>query len=281
MFLDSTRARLKEGGADDQDSGLRVVEVARNRQAVVAGAKVVIAADGLGGGCLNGSREFRRIAARDSLIGAGTALASAPADYRRGTIYMAVGRGGYVGQVVLEDGGLDVAAALDRRMVADSGNPAEAARRIVERAGLPWPDELSRQKWHGTPSLTRRLAHVAAHRVLVVGDAGAYIEPFTGEGMTWAMLTGAAVAPFACDAIDGDARRAAKRWEARHRRLLGRRMFLCRAACRMLRFEQIAGAAVAVANRCPLLAKPVVRILTGSRINLVHFSPLNFLSSPS
>ena len=258
-----------------------MVELSNDRESVLATAKIVIAADGLGGSFLNGSPEFRRIAARDSLIGAGVVLARAPVDYRRGTIYMAVGRGGYIGQVMLENGALDVAAALDRRVLAGGGNPAEAARRIVERAGLPWPNELSRLKWHGTPPLTRRLAHVTGHRVFVVGDAGAYVEPFTGEGMTWAMLTGAAVAPIACNAIDGDARRAAERWQAMHRRLLGRRMFVCRAICRLLRSERLAGAAIAVTNRLPSLAAPLVRLLAGSRTALPHILDPMFSSSPS
>jgi flavin-dependent dehydrogenase len=275
MFLDATRARLRDESAGGRRTDRRIVELSSGRESVLASAKIVITADGLGGGFLNGSREFRRIAARDTLIGAGAVLAAPPPDYRHGTIYMAVGRGGYVGQVCLEDGKLDVAAALDRRMLAGrgvpwarqrvGGNPAEAARRIVERAGLPWPEELSRLKWHGTPPLTRRLAHVAAHRIFVIGDAGAYIEPFTGEGMTWAMLAGAAVAPLACEAIDGDPRRAAGRWEAMHRSLLGRRMLVCRATCRLLRSERIAGVATAVAERLPWLAVPLVRFLAGSR----------------
>jgi len=279
VFLDDTRARLCEETADEHLHLHRTVELKSGGAFVLARAKVVIAADGLGGGFLNGSHEFRRIAARDSLIGAGAVLAQAPADIRRGTIYMAVGRGGYVGQVCLENGALDVAAALDRRMLANTGNPADAARRIVERAGLPWPAELSRLKWHGTPTLTRRLAHVAAHRVLVAGDAGAYVEPFTGEGMTWAMLTGAAVAPIACEAIDGEPRQAADRWEAMHRRLLGRRMIICRAVCRLLRSERLAGAAIAIAKRFPWLAAPILQIVAGKAARPV--SELTLISSPS
>lgn len=270
-LIDGARARLRESGADARGCNRRTIELTDGRETVVATAKIVIAADGLGGSFLNGSREFHRIAARDSLIGAGVVLARVPTDYRPNTIYMAVGRGGYIGQVRLENGELDVAAAIDRRTLSRGGNPAEAARRIVERAGLPWPEELSRLKWHGTPALTRRLAHVAAHRVFVVGDAGAYVEPFTGEGMTWAMLTGAAVAPIACNAIDGDPRRSAERWEAMHRRLLGRRMFVCRAICRLLRSEKIAGVAIAAAARLPWLAAPLVKLLAGSPTVLPRF----------
>jgi menaquinone-9 beta-reductase len=231
----------------------------------MAAAKLVIAADGLRGSLLENCAEFPRVAARDSLIGVGAVLASAAPHYRPGTIYMAVGKGGYVGQVRLEDGRLDVAAALDRRLLAGASSPAQAARGIVEQAGFPWPEELARLKLHGTPSLTRRLARVAGQLLFVVGDAGAYVEPFTGEGMAWAMLTGCAVAPLACAAIEDDSPRLDRQWEAMHRRLLGQRMFVCRAISRLLRSPRITGMAIATLKHFPWLATPIVRYMTAPR----------------
>jgi flavin-dependent dehydrogenase len=46
--------------------------------------------------------------------------------------------------------------------------------------------------WLGTLPLTRRTPRPAGHRVLVVGDAAGYVEPFTGEGMAWALATASA-----------------------------------------------------------------------------------------
>jgi flavin-dependent dehydrogenase len=261
-FLAGTRARLRD---TDDDPDRRVVELSDGSNSFDVAAKLVIAADGLRGSLLENSAEFPRMAARDSLIGVGAVLASAPPQYRPGTIYMAVGKGGYVGQVRLEDGRLDVAAALDRRSLAGASSPAQAARRIVEHAGFPWPEELSRLKWHGTPPLTRRLASVACRRVFVIGDAGAYVEPFTGEGMAWAMLTACAVAPLACEAIDNDSPRLARQWQTTHRRLLGQRMFVCRAISRLLRSERITRIAVATLKHLPWLVAPLVRYLTAPR----------------
>jgi flavin-dependent dehydrogenase len=262
QFLDGTRARL---GANADRADQRHVELSNGSESVTAAAKLVIAADGLRGSLLENCAEFPRVAARDSLIGVGAVLASAAPQYRPGTIYMAVGNGGYVGQVRLEDGRLDVAAALDRRLLTSEGGAAQAVRRIVEQAGFPWPEELSRLKWHGTPPLTRRLAHVAGRRLLVVGDAGAYVEPFTGEGMAWAMLTGCAVAPLACAAIENDSPRLARQWEAAHRRLLGQRMFVCRAISRLLRSPRMTGMAIATLQNLPWIATPIVRCMTAPR----------------
>ena len=40
-------------------------------------------------------------------------------------------------------------------------------------------------------------------RVLAVGDAAGFVEPFTGEGMGWALVTGRAAAGMALDAVHG------------------------------------------------------------------------------
>jgi menaquinone-9 beta-reductase len=261
-FLDGTRARLGDN-ADSADQ--RLVELSNGSSSVTAATNLVIAADGLRGSLLENCAEFPRVAARDSLIGVGAVLASAASHYRPGTVYMAVGKGGYVGQVRLEDGRLDVAAALDRRLIASASSPAKAALRIVEQAGFPWPEELSRLKWHGTPPLTRRLTRVEGRRLFVVGDAGAYVEPFTGEGMAWAMLTGCVVAPLACAAIESDSPRLGGQWEATHRRLLGQRMFVCRAISRLLRSPRMTGMAIATLEHLPWLATPIVRYLTAPR----------------
>jgi flavin-dependent dehydrogenase len=241
----------------------RCVQLSSVADTVQVAAKVVIAADGLRGSLLAARPEFHRVTAPDSLVGIGTTLATPPPSFRAGTIYMAVAHGGYVGQVRLEDGRLDVAAAVDRRLLADAGGPAQAAKQIVEAAGFPWPGELSALKWHGTPPLTRRLARVAGPRLFVIGDAGAYVEPFTGEGMAWAMLSACAVAPIVCEAVEHDSpQRLMARWEAAHRQLLGRRMLVCRGISKLLRSPRLSHAAIAALDRFPWLASPLLRYLS-------------------
>jgi flavin-dependent dehydrogenase len=259
-FLDGVQARLSR-----ETHRERIVQLSGASRTVEVAAKVVIAADGLRGGLLANDPEFPRIAAPDSLLGIGTTLSAAPAECAVGTIYMAVGDGGYVGQVRLENGGLVVAGAITRRLLADASTVEGAAGRIVEQAGLHWPVELSRVKWQGTPPLTRRLARVAGHRLFAIGDAGAYVEPFTGEGMAWAMLSACAVIPLANAAVDRDSPEWALRWDALHRQLLGRRIVVCRGISRMLRSPRLTRTAVVVFDKLPWLAAPLVRSMTVPR----------------
>jgi flavin-dependent dehydrogenase len=256
-FLDGVQARLS-----CETHRERIVQLSGASRTVEVAAKVVIAADGLRGGLLANDPDFPRISAPDSLVGIGVALSAAKAECAAGTIYMAVGDGGYVGQVRLEDGGLVVAGAITRRMLADASTVEGAARRIVEQAGLHWPGELSQVKWQGTPPLTRRLARVAGRRLFVIGDAGAYVEPFTGEGMAWAMLSACAVVPLANAAVDRDSSEWALRWDALHRQLLGRRMIVCRGISRMLRSPRLTRTAVVVLDKLPWLAAPLIRSMT-------------------
>jgi len=232
---------------------------AGNRSTIVADA--VVAADGIHGGFLSRQTTFRRQPARGSRIGAGAVLAKSPAFYGPGAIYMAVGNGGYVGFVRLEDGRLNVAAALDRPAVTAAGKPAIVARSIVEQAGFPWPEELSFAAWHGTPPLTGRPPCIADRRLFVIGDAAGYIEPFTGEGMTWGILSACEVAPLVVESLNGDPASAARTWENLHRRVLGRRMTICRILSSMLRRHWAVSAAVATLARWPRLAAPFVRYI--------------------
>ncbi len=61
------------------------------------------------------------------------------------------------------------------------------------------PDGCEDAQWTGTPALTRESQQWSAHRLFLVGDAAGYVEPFTGEGMSWA-LAGAVEASRLADA---------------------------------------------------------------------------------
>jgi menaquinone-9 beta-reductase len=257
--LQGAMARLKS-----QHGEFRIVELTVGGERIEVEAKVVIAADGLRGSLLEREPWFRRLPARRPRIGVGAILPDPPDCFETGRIYMAVGAGGYVGMVRLEAGQLDVAAAIDvgaarnKSLSVRSAGPADAARRIVVQAGFHWPEGLSQLKWHGTAQLHRRLAHVAGHRIFAIGDAAGYVEPFTGEGIAWAMLSACAVVPLVMEAIDGSFDGAAHDWEHLHRRLFGCRILMCRAVSGLLRskfFRHTAGFAL---SRMPSLLAPLV-----------------------
>jgi flavin-dependent dehydrogenase len=218
-------------------------------------ASVTIVASGLTGG--------EATAEKGSRIGAGIVL---PAEDARGffhsrAIHMATGRGGYVGLVRVEDDRLDVAAAFDSAFVKTSGGPGAAAESILRRVGWPVPPGLAEGTWRGTPALTRRPVRLANRGVFVVGDAAGYVEPFTGEGMAWAVMSAAALAPIAARAIERWDDSLARDWETAHRRLIGRRQRTCRTISRVLRSPFLTGLGVRILGLVPALAHPVISAL--------------------
>ena len=223
-------------------------------ESITVAARVVVVAAGLGNSCLSRDEAIRTTVASRSRIGAGCLLDDAPASYRAGTIHMAIARNGYVGLVRVEDGALNVAAALDPAFVKSQGAPGSAAAAILAEAGFPAISSLGSAEWRGTATLTRRTRPVAAHRLFVIGDAAGYVEPFTGEGIAWALAAGEAVAPLVL--------RGAARWEpslihewtAAQRRLIGRHQQLCRGLSLLVRHPRLTSVVLTLVERAPTVA---------------------------
>ena len=203
--------------------------------------------------------------AAGSRVGAGCEVPAGAFDagfYTPGTIHMAVAAGGYVGAAVCENGELNLAGAFDLAALKTAGGPAGAAAEVLSAAGFPLPPGLAAAGWAGTPPLSRRAADVAAGNVFLLGDAAGYVEPFTGEGMGWALAAANALAPILNDHLNGDAA-APARWRAAYARRVGRRKGWCRAVARLARTPAAAGAAAVALRRAPGLAGPLVRHLAG------------------
>ncbi|MCC6487594.1 MAG: FAD-dependent monooxygenase [Candidatus Hydrogenedentes bacterium] len=222
-------------------------------------ARLVLAADGLGGRLLRGTDPFDSPSTGDSRIGAGAMAESVPDAYAPGTIYMACGTGGYVGLTRVEDGRLDIAAAFDTAFVKDSGSLARAAERVLLDAGFPPLPSIEDLPWRGTPALTRTASQRYAHRALVLGDAAGYVEPFTGEGMAWALTSALAVAPLADQAIGRFDASTGQAWEQLYRRTVTSRQFICRAMAAALRRPALVQGLVALVSFAPGLAAPAIR----------------------
>jgi flavin-dependent dehydrogenase len=253
-FLPETMASLRTLPIGERHLCLRQA----HREAVVA-TRVVLAADGLGGRLLAGEPGFQVITGANSRIGAGTTAKDAPEFYAPGMVFLAGGAGGYVGLVRLEDGPLHVAAALDRKQTRNLGGPGAAVEAMVMKAGWPAVPGLAGLPWRGTPPLTRRALKPAGERVFVIGDAAGYVEPFTGEGIAWALASAMAVAPLAAEASRNWRPALAECWARRHRRLLGPRRRLCRAITLGLRRPSLVRISLALLSVWPSLANPLVR----------------------
>lgn len=224
-------------------------------------AAVVLVAAGLAHRCLDGvPGSGVRIQPR-SRVGAGCVLAAGEAAYTPGCIHMAVGRQGYVGLVRLEDGRLDLAAAFDRPLLARAGGPAGAAAVVLEQAGFPVPAGLAAAAWQCTPALTRRATPLAGERFLVLGDAAGYVEPFTGEGMGWALTAAAATTPLVLQGVQGWRPELERQWVRSLGRQIGRRQRLCRSVAALLRHPLAAGALFELATRVPPLPRRLIHQL--------------------
>jgi flavin-dependent dehydrogenase len=106
--------------------------------------------------------------------------------------------------------------------------------------------------------LTRRAARLSAERVLAVGDAVGYVEPFTGEGMAWALVSGALAGPLAAEACGRTwEEELADRWARLYHHHIGRRQRLCRVTAGVLRRPRLVGAAIRMLRHVPALAGPV------------------------
>ena len=212
---------------------------------------VVVAADGLGHPSLRSCPEFADRIRRRSRMGLGTTLATGVSGFDPGTVTMAVGRAGYVGAVRLGDGRLHLAASVDQAALKKDHEPAALVSEILNETRLPPVPELFSADWLGTLPLTRQSHTVAAGRVFLVGDAAGYVEPFTGEGIAWALTTGWAAASFVEQAVRRSSSEAEYAWRAAYRRLIRQRQDWCRLLAWLLRRPRVAAAAICVLGLMP------------------------------
>jgi 2-polyprenyl-6-methoxyphenol hydroxylase-like FAD-dependent oxidoreductase len=117
------------------------------------------------------------------------------AAYVGNQLHMLVGNNGYAGICSTDGSCVDIAAAIDPASIQTLGGIEQVVGGILEECNAPriqWP-EFS--PWMATPALTRNSSRVVDRCVFLIGDAIGYVEPFTGEGMSWALASAEAVMP--------------------------------------------------------------------------------------
>jgi flavin-dependent dehydrogenase len=221
----------------------------------------------------SGSAATHRIA-RDSRIGVGGILPATACGLPAGELVMTVGRHGYCGLVRLEDGRIDMAAAIARAAFAAHAEPARViAALLAETTGLPdghLPEATAIQaaSFHVTPALTRSAPLVAGRsgRILRIGDAAGYVEPFTGEGIGWALSSGRILADAVLESTGlRTPAEVASRYRAAQRREFGPVHARCRFVAAVLRRPVVVAAAIASANALPWAARRIVPRVVGAR----------------
>lgn len=223
-------------------------------------AAVVVDATGLSS-ALVGSAAPRALPVRDR-IGCAAILPAEGAGYPPGAIHMAVARRGYVGLVRLEDGRLNVAAALDAGTVRRRG-PGPVAAGILRQAGFDPVAGLAEARWSGTPPLAHRPQRCAGERLFALGDAAGYTEPFTGEGIGWALRDADALAPLLEQAVGGWEAQLAEQWSRRQARERAYTQRSSRVLAGMLRRPLLVRGALGILQRRPGLGQPLVRRVQG------------------
>jgi flavin-dependent dehydrogenase len=258
VFLPETIASLGKVSSCSRKVFLRT-----NEEQFEASATVILAADGLAGTL---SRSESSAIERDhSRVGAAVIIKHGPGFYQSGTIYMACGLGGYVGQARLEDGRLNIAAAFDLEALKEIGHPGRLAASIMKQAGFPSIPNLPDLEWKGTPSLNRRASKLAWERLFVLGDAAGFVEPFTGEGIAWALQAGVAVAALAEQGVNNWNPSLETEWTATFHREVVRRQMICRLTAAALRRHRLTALGVRLLALFPELSFPIVH-----RLNTRH-----------
>ena len=236
-------------------------------------ARVVLVASGLGSPGLAPDLPIRTRISPRARIGAGCQLEAGVRGYGRGTIHMAIGRHGYVGLVRNEAGDLNLAAAFDRPHLIAAGGPAASAAEVLAEAGFDPIPQAADASWRASAALTRRSTPPAAERLLLLGDAAGYVEPFTGEGMGWALVGAQAVVPLVLQGQRQWSRGLEREWARRHARLIGSRQRFCHGLAFALRHPGLSRSLLAAAGRWPALTAPLLQHLDGATLQRITPEP--------
>jgi len=195
------------------------------------------------------------------MVGFGAMAPATPVLARSGTVEMVIGHAGYVGVAPLEDGRVTIASALRSKFIRESGGARSVVERMLGDAGMGDLVTDRSIRFTGVPSLHRRRTSVEDGRLLAVGDAAGFVEPITGEGMSWALAGGAAVVPCADRAIREGTSNAG--WSSTWRDLMRRRHRRCSLVGACTRHPRLVRAALLGSSLLPRLRAPLLSGLLG------------------
>ena len=224
-------------------------------------AKVVLIAAGLSHRAIDNEAEISTSIQPHSRIGAGCVLPGEAAELAPGVLQMAVGHGGYVGLVRVESGEINLACAFDRPMLGSVGGAALLCQKILAEAGFATLPGLKESAWQLTAALSRRTIPLAGHRLLLLGDAAGYVEPFTGEGMGWALTSSLAALPLVLRGLEHWEGAIETEWRRLHRRWVAQKQRSCRVLAVVLRHPRISWGLHRLAGSFPSVAGSMIGLL--------------------
>lgn len=188
-----------------------------------------------------------------------------------GTIEMFMTDGGYLGMVNDGRGHLHIAMRIAASLRSSQRVPVQFVRAAahqherLQSIGLHRLARDDMRHFCAVGPLPWQPRNVASNRAALVGDAAGYIEPFTGEGMTWALQSADALATVLEQTPPGTwneklATAYARQWK----RQVSRRQRLCRTVATALKSPRLTGMCISAARRMPALTNHVVRMVVAS-----------------
>ncbi len=250
QVMSNASVSVAERDADDAHT-LRITRA--SQQAFPVRTRIVIDASGLRSTLFD--RDWRSIG--PSRIGLGAIVGVREWDGPRpdvGQLLMCAAHAGYIGIAWLDERRLNVAAAIDPKAIKACGSASRAVEMILQQAGID--SNAIDIAWHGSPQMNRIRSRVAGHRWFRVGDATGYVEPFTGEGIAWALAGAMQLVPHVRNAAHTRRPGAAERW-TRDVARLRKRQRICRAATWALRHGQVRKSVMRAISAAPVLAEPM------------------------
>jgi flavin-dependent dehydrogenase len=250
-----TASLLPSGHAGE----FRTVRLTKDGASEDVRARLVLACDGIGGTLLEHEPWATWRVAGNSWFGVATTIDNEPTLVANGTIGMHVGRGGYVGTVRYNDGRVHIAAAMSAASCRTAGGPAKLVETIFRECGVTERAQSGAARFHGTGLLTRRRLKLGGHRVLAVGDACGYVEPFTGEGIAWAIRGAKEVVQVLPKSSTTWSQEIPAAWARRHRAVIGMRQQGCTLLRQALHRPALARFSIAIATGFPAVSAALVR----------------------
>lgn len=202
-------------------------------------SKILVGATGLvGSNFTSNSQELIAESIANSYIGIGMETENINSDISTSTILMALGKEGYIGASQIRNNKINLAGALSPSFIRKNKGIKEAVKLLLIEAGATDLLPFAHLNWRGTPILTRS-GKISDTRYFAIGDACGYVEPFTGEGMTWALQSASLAAPLIEEGVLAWDLQLMQRWELCYKENVGKSQRFCRLTKKLLRLPPL------------------------------------------
>jgi len=229
-ILENVNAALDSLSSDQK---LRRVKIQDSQQTSFTDAEIVLVAAGLGG-VREISQPWPAEIKPNSKIGIGLTLHTESHNIRENTIYLCVRENGYLGIVLAENHQVNLAAAIKPDLLNQEESFGGWVRETLCRYNLQIDYPFEEAQWRGTAPLTRKIAQPFGRRWLAIGDSAGYVEPFTGEGMAWAISGGELAASLAAKNIEHWSEKHERQWGSLYKQMIRQRQLSCRSLAWLL-----------------------------------------------